>query len=619
MLRVLVILSLLGALSCKTSNRASGLNSAVWMNGDEAKLIYFDKGTFILNTCSVSNELKESVRTKKSVEDAKRICNSYSTLVTPASLKTALTDSLLGPAKSSIGATKTQRIADIVNQVIDLNTHLERLESGLQGFTEEEAAVIAPDTIAEINSLKKELKTLGSESAALKEASNNPEKLKAIDINATLALQSKIASNAVEQANLLSDMLADAKLYVLDVNRDVTLIAALSNFPATCANGMNAGEKKTVISGIEKLDVQCEKNGKLTVLNTSCTMSGYEVLNVSGNQKSCIFTGNLKLGSLTATNDGICGLTSNAKLSCWGKIGQFPLNIDLNSKTDSLNSKNSVLTGLVSSSEQVCSMDAGNRIAECWPSNPAPNRNQAFSSVVNGNAHMCGLSDSSDPICWAQSNLVQSSGPMNAKGAKQVSAFNQVTCVIDSGDRVKCWGKYAENEAVDPSQVPATVLESIALSVGPRNICALNPEKKVTCWGNPTGLREVPANLSDVRMILTGNYEACAITKNGDLRCWGEGQKVQSYRSAPDLKNVSNIFVSKSGSNFCAVHDSDKKLSCWGSERFNTDYKFVPPSDLKNVKTVAITASGYACALTEFGELRCFGNTSDIPDAPKKL
>ncbi|MBC7531560.1 MAG: hypothetical protein H7318_08280 [Oligoflexus sp.] len=57
---------------------------------------------------------------------------------------------------------------------------------------------------------------------------------------------------------------------------------------------------------------------------------------------------------------------------------------------------------------------------------------------------------------------------------------------------------------------------------------------------------------------------------------------------------MQKIFTSRWGSNFCAIHGSESKVACWGSLIYNsTIYDITSPSDLTQVKDIAITAVGY--------------------------
>lgn len=232
---------------------------------------------------------------------------------------------------------------------------------------------------------------------------------------------------------------------------------------------------------------------------------------------------------------------------------------------------------------------------------------------------MCGITSNQDVKCWGQNDFHQLESPAGLRGAKQISTLENVSCVVTEEGKLQCWGEPTDKQEFEPSKIPTTLGKANSVSVGPQHVCGLDTNNKVICWGENVDAAKVPKDLQPAAFVISGRYESCIITTTGDLRCWGKGPQGRAYRTAPDLKDVKNIFVSRWGANFCAIYDSDSKLSCWGSEIYIEPYKFEAPSGLKDVKTVAITTSGYACALTESNQLRCFGNTADIPSEPTKL
>lgn len=622
-MRLLLVLSLLGAMSCKTSSSRSKLDAAAWMDGDLAKLIYFENDTFIVNSCPApkDGEMREALRNKKDLEEIKKICNQTSTPVSPSALKAALTEEILAPADTKLGATKSERLKAIPRQIAELKMSLNVEEEILAAIDEELVDIVAAETVGLVKKLRQNLSDLDSEFKSIEQAMNDPGKLKSIDISTTLALQSKIASNAVEQADLLVDLLRDVKVYTLDMERNTTLVTALQRFAPACSHGMSVGESKSVNRGVERLDVVCEKNGIVKVLQTNCTLPGYELVNSRRGGKSCVFrAGKTSIASLVATHDGICGLNSKGEMSCWGKVGQFPLNIDLGSLNRNSNRRGDLLQGLTASAQQLCAFNRAGGINSCWPSSgERPPMSQKFVKVAGGETHMCGITDAGEVKCWGENNFKQKEIPQGISDAKQISTLENVTCIIDGQSKLKCWGEQVDKVGFDPSNIPSIIDTVNSVSVGPQHICTIDSQQKVLCWGEETDAKRVPDDLNESVFVQAGRFESCAISKQGDLRCWGSAPRESSYKSAPALKNVKSVVVSRFGANFCAIYDEDRKLACWGRETYNEQFKFEAPSDLRNVTAVAITTSGYACAVSNNSQLSCFGNTSDIPSPSTKF
>ena len=87
---------------------------------------------------------------------------------------------------------------------------------------------------------------------------------------------------------------------------------------------------------------------------------------------------------------------------------------------------------------------------------------------------------------------------------------------------ITCWGRdNAYTEVI--TNAPKTS-NFVALSGSHGNVyCAINTDKQLVCWGNPTThnlITDKPTGSDFVS--ISGNYDQfCAIRTNGEILCWG--------------------------------------------------------------------------------------------------
>ncbi|RZA25936.1 MAG: hypothetical protein EOP10_05240 [Proteobacteria bacterium] len=620
-MRCLLLLStLLFLSSCKTSANRSKLDSAYWMQEEKVTLIHFEDDTFTVRTCPKTSELTESLKVRKDMAEAKKLCNSLKTTVPPASLVNAITEEIMGPAPAEIVSIKGVRLAKLAGEIARLKQNISSHEETLSSLSEDEKELIAGDSVAELKTLKSQVFAMDNERSLLDRFKNDVEMLKSIDVTTTLALQSKVATVAAEQAKIFVEMLADIRIYNLVPDRDTILISALEKFKPTCVGGMASGESRTVTEGTERRKIQCKANGVVEIQTVGCGMPGYELMKKDGATSYCAFTGkDVQLSEMVATHDGICGISPQGTVTCWGKVGQFPMTIDGSFASDiGTDTQTNVIRNLGSSTNQLCSFGQNGKVRRCWPSAISPSGDHSYQSVQGGETHMCGITSTGTVNCWGDNTFKQLSVPSDLGKVKQLSSMENVSCAVQESGMVKCWGE-PMNRAFNPQDIPGAIQPALSVSVGSTHACGLAANKAVVCWGEAKPARAVPTDLTPSRAVTAGRYETCAISESGDLRCWGKGPTEQNYKIGPALKDVKSLYLSRWGANFCATYGTARNVSCWGSQVFDQAYSIGAPADLTQVKAIDITTSGYACALRDNGEVRCWGNTLGIPAAPGKL
>ncbi|RZI56309.1 MAG: hypothetical protein EOP14_05855, partial [Pseudomonas sp.] len=517
-----------------------------------------------------------------------------------------------GPASDDLVGTKTERVIQLTSQVDMLLASIKEFE---EGSINAPSDAIAKKYADEIASSKAQLSGIAKEVDLLNAARNNPSELKKIDINSTLALQSQIAANVDDQAAIFTAMLRDTKLYKLDPNRDSIMIKILDKFPSSCQQNIDVGVKKTTRMGMEEVEFECQANVAAKVISAACILPGYERI-----QNYCLFTGkSLNPNKLVATHSGICAVSQGLSVSCWGEPGKFPMvensfNEGSNTVGRTLPTTKKAVASLVASSRQLCSVNEEGVVIRCWTNvADVPGASAKFSQIVGGEAHFCGINSEGTVTCWGESGYKQTDVPADLSKVKAISTTENNSCAIDSSNHLACWGDVYNATGASPLVTPPNLGEVNSVSTGTRHVCAILKNNTVQCWGNNDfGQSTVPAAVKDAQIIAAGFNESCAVSLSGALQCWGQ-RNSPTYKQGPILNDVKKIYTSRWGSNFCAVYGSLNSVACWGSTEYSESYNLTPPVDLNGVKDIAITASGYACAVTSSNTVRCWGNNKLIP------
>ncbi len=610
-----VLLTLSFAAGCKTSSR-SRLDSLYWSRGDFSYFVAFNGSAFLVSKCHTTPELQKAVAVDKDASGAQKLCNEQVTIITPMAMKDAITDALLGSPSDDLVGTKVDRIKQLQQQIQILQDGIDKIAAELDQTDFEPMRSAMQSTL---NQSKVDLSKAQTEMKDLTAALSDPSKLKQIDINSTLALQTELVVNAANQAAIFTAMLKAVTIYNLDPNRDSILIGAVEKFPASCVLGLNVDKSVTADIGIERVQYACGSNGYPTIQKTSCGLDGYSRMN-----DYCVFTGkNLSLSNLVATESGVCGAAGSGMLTCWGTAGSFPMVINALSNGTMLGSDSSSTNGLTSrilasriagSGRRLCTLASGGAIMNCWPNISFPGSGDRFTQIVGGDAHLCGLTAEGAVKCWGDNTYHQLSVPTGLTGVQTLSTMENATCAIDGSNAPACWGDVFGPTTLTALTPPSDIKDILALSTGTRHACVLLKNQNVRCWGvNDAGQTSVPSDLGVVRSITAARYESCAVTDDGNLKCWGTGPSDLNYQAAPSLQSVKKVVASRWGANLCAIYGSTSKVACWGSQKYSDSYSIAPPSDLAQVQDIVITTSGYACAIINDGTVRCWGNSKNVP------
>ncbi len=245
-------------------------------------------------------------------------------------------------------------------------------------------------------------------------------------------------------------------------------------------------------------------------------------------------------------------------------------------------------------------------------------------AITSGRDHMCALSGT-DLYCWGRNDFGQLGTGQTSAGAQPapqgpttatafVSAASHYTCALNQidGDRLLCWGYGPQGQlGYDPVQVcpaqsatsPCPTPYAVAVPTTPSELftsathaCVTTTNNELYCWGSDV-LGEIGAgggNHFAPQLVSSDAYTSYGLgtnfscgVQNDAGYCWGANLQLQcSDPSNPriDIESGKAIFanvpapqlvpglppvasIKGGGGHACAI-TTDKKLYCWGDNRW---------------------------------------------------
>ena len=234
-----------------------------------------------------------------------------------------------------------------------------------------------------------------------------------------------------------------------------------------------------------------------------------------------------------------CAVASDDKVYCWGSnedggLGNgsasvSPVPVAVN--TTGVLAGKTIKYLSAGPAYHTCAIASDDKVY-CWGKNK------------NGELGNGTIIDSNVPVA------VNMSGVLAGKTIKQMSVGSYNTCVIASDDKVYCWGGNGHgqvgNNSTTDSSIPVAVNTTGVLagktikqiSVGHYRACVIDSDDKMYCWGNnmggalgngSTANSHVPVsvNMSGVlagkiiRRISIGAFHTCVDATDNKIYCWG--------------------------------------------------------------------------------------------------
>ncbi|MCX7556158.1 pre-peptidase C-terminal domain-containing protein [Xanthomonadaceae bacterium JHOS43] len=313
------------------------------------------------------------------------------------------------------------------------------------------------------------------------------------------------------------------------------------------------------------------------------------------------------------------------------------------------------VTGVQGGSNNVSTLSNGFRVTTgpvAWVSSPQMR-------ISAGQAHACAIDAQGQARCWGDATFGQladttptSSAPTTVGGPRLVSLFSsagaQHNCGLTSGGAAYCWGRNHQgqlgngttNDRTEPMQVTGLNSGVVSLALGAQHTCALLNNGQVKCWGDGsngrlgtggTARRLTPTDVSGLGGVVTaigaGAGHSCAVLQDGTMQCWGHNAQSQLGDGGTgdqvrpvdvSLGTAKVIDLALGNEHSCALRTTGTVL-CWGrgtNGRLgsgSTANRNTPTAVASLPGPVAQIAAGTAhtCALTQNGNLHCWGDNSD--------
>ncbi len=338
---------------------------------------------------------------------------------------------------------------------------------------------------------------------------------------------------------------------------------------------------------------------------------------------SFVTTGCMRLVSLSAGANHVCGLDSLGTHWCWGRGTEGQLG-----NTQFLSAKAAV---------QVV----------------VPN-GLTFSQIQTGGNHSCALDQNGDAWCWGEGFHGQLgnadvdhkwSAPQpvvmpTGRSFVAISLGYFVTCALDDQGDAWCWGAGNSgeigNDSTDDVDVPTAVsmpanVQFVKIDVGSEEVYALDTQGGGWSWGNPypcgSGPQTHPFALAmpagrTYQDIRVGGSHACALDDLGAAWCWGSDQWGQlgdgsgggsCLYTAVTMPTASFDRI-VSGSQFSCGLAPDGTVYCWGrneSGQLGTGNVTTTSSPSAVITSASFSelavGQSFACALTAQGVAWCWG------------
>ena len=243
-----------------------------------------------------------------------------------------------------------------------------------------------------------------------------------------------------------------------------------------------------------------------------------------------------------------------------------------------------------------------------------PPDDEAFTSIVAGRNHTCGLRTNGSAICWGE-NLHSDAFPRDNRQFSQISAGEGTTCGIGSDGLLHCYGyvpKVSGSEIVPP---PGGATRFRDVKLGDRHICGLNEDGTAICWGWNKYRQARPPLGEKFTEISASRTHTCGLRADGTAVCWGaDGFGIDFGQASPPQQERFTA-ISCGYYHTCALR-TDGTTVCWGAESGDDipttgggrQIGFGQTSPPEGERFTAIASGIYhTCGLRGDGMVTCWG------------
>jgi alpha-tubulin suppressor-like RCC1 family protein len=334
-----------------------------------------------------------------------------------------------------------------------------------------------------------------------------------------------------------------------------------------------------------------------------------------------------------------CAVRAGGGVVCWGDNFSGELGDGTTTASATLVSVSGITaaTSVAAGLGYTCVLSADGSV-RCWGWSEPPSRPVEASS---GGGQPSAATPSASPT----GSPAEPSGAPIVASPTLITAGEDHTCTVTSGQGVRCWGMNLGGELGNGSRSSSLIPVDVAgltsgvsgVEAGDFHTCALTTAGGVKCWGSNAGgvlgngsttvdslvPVDVAGLATGVAAIAAGQGYTCALTTGGGVKCWGSNSAGQlgngSTTDSPAPVDVVGLTsgvtaIAASDIHTCAL-TSTGGVKCWGDNTFgrlgtvSTSSSLVPVDVAGLTSGVTGIAAGYdfTCAITTDGGVKCWG------------
>lgn len=221
----------------------------------------------------------------------------------------------------------------------------------------------------------------------------------------------------------------------------------------------------------------------------------------------------------------------------------------------------------------------------------------------------------------AVASVPEAVAPRSAPPRRRIASGARHVCYASTAGRVLCWGSNRDGELgrgtstwgePRPASIPG-LDDATEVAAGDGSTCALHRTGRVSCWGSlmrATSPRTVPEITSATGIAVDG-ADGCAALRSGDVVCWGSnvngrmgagdtrGGRADAPGRVPGLTQASAVRMSRTLT--CALTESGE-VWCWG----RMGSQIVLPKKIAGLEGIVEISLAYSTVLARRNDRRVF-------------
>lgn len=419
---------------------------------------------------------------------------------------------------------------------------------------------------------------------------------------------------------------------------------------------------------------------------SASSLGGQKNLDIIGDPVPAITSlscfSNVRAGATYSCNASASNISDPGNVATWSMVGNTCSWLSINSSSGILNG-----TAPSTVNSSICSFSVkvndGTNDSALRQTFIFIDGDTGITQVASGQQHSCRV-EAGKVHCWGRGDGYQIGNGTNATQSapqqalvgvgsplgmiRQLALGSDFSCSLDVVSNVKCWGTGTSGQIGDGSNttrpyantIVSGLSSAVKITSGFQHTCALQSSGSVKCWGNGSSgalgdgsvtsqnspvfvtLQSDSSTLGSVIAIAAGGNSTasgftCAVTSNGSVYCWGGGASGQLGQNNTTLYSRAvpvigfgpgtqqAINVTTGGTSACALTQQGNVI-CWGNnssgnlgrgDTLSIGTSATAPNrmqdaiavDLGTSRTAKFLSSGanHVCAILDNNTLKCWG------------